>query len=51
MEVKRILNWHVFPAMNDTTYTAQLYINLSLKIGPYEIFKCSEVGHQAITTK
>lgn len=46
MEMNRILNKHVLPAMNHTTYTAQSDINLSLKIGPYEILKCSEVGHQ-----
>lgn len=51
MEMNRILNKHVLPAMNHTTYTAQLDINLLLKIGPYEILKCSEVGHQVIITK
>lgn len=51
MEMNRILNRHDFPAMNHTTYTSQLSINLSLKIGPYEILKRSEVGHQAIITK
>lgn len=51
MEMNRMLNRHDFPATNHTTYTAQLPINLSLKIGPYEILKCSEVGHQAIITK
>lgn len=51
MEMNRMLNRHDFLAMNHTTYTARLSINLSLKFGPYEILKHSEVGHQAIITK
>jgi hypothetical protein len=52
--LKRATIWNehdIYQALISSHESQHIIINLPFESGPYKIFKCNEVGHQATSTK